>query len=1095
MNKLFKFFLTSAAIAAALVGVVSCQKDYAPDIDSLNQKVAELTQKLSDLQTSISNGEIVTGVTSTANGITVTTNKGSYNITNGKDGKDGTNGKDGSNGKDGTNGKDGSVVTVGENGNWFIDGKDTGLAAAGKNGTNGTDGKNGEYYVPNATTGVFDKYTWNAEKGAYEATPTEIKYTAPGAITAVWNPETNELVFKGIEGKDPYTITLLAEVKSLVFMPRTYLVGVEAMVFDNFTFVPQVLKKGTKDSKREVQVADSTKKIDPKTGKETNEWIDVDPVAVQPAVIAEYHVNPSNADLSFLKEGTSDNLSFVVIEDAEYLLPYTRLAASEDFAVTPIFKSYDAEKGILTVEVQVTGTPAGFATDEEWEEYYYGDGDEPLNLLSVIALNIEKADGEYVTSDYATLMKNDLDDLVIAFKNSFAKDNLEELGKAKDAHLRRADEAGEHGIAEVDDEAYIDEFEAWTEGEMTLDEARETCDISVKYDGSIDLKKIVAAHTVASNAAYELRAANDVEGDKELTQSELDRLGLTWEFAVVKNYRIGTEIDPSLTDQADFVTLEDGVFTPKVFTTSGIAAVGRTPIIRVALKHGDDVVQYAYIKVFISDKEEAPFDAVYDFEDSFGFVCGTADSLLTTVQYMNEKIYNEIKLSAKDFHTLYNAFDDDFDAKIKDDKGKVIPNVGTVEDIVNSETQGTHILKWKITADEAWEYAGKEIFHFVAYYNEKSPEVKAVIKLTAKVDGIQKEYNVLTADYIKNFWNDELTATRYNVSVPTFANDSIPENCVFVNNINYSFETWRKDDVDKAGKQLGVEGLIKLSPVITKVDYFFCQTKGHDIKAPKIDGKDVEFKILKDTVLTAKLKGAAAYDTIAVINNSGEDILNFITLNKESDLAKALLNTKQLYVNIGAKGYVCGDEKKVVKIKFNGEDHFRADYVRPINIADTAADKYIDGVNYGEKGSYLRVEDLIAPSDWRQELDSKKWLAGEYGHNRQFANYPFFWGFYGPFEVEVDLENVKCDLNDRVAAIPKELELKLVSYEDMKDVVTADVYKKLAKTEFGYITYKNNGTGVAKPFNLFMNVKVFYGWGVIDVKDIKVPVSITIEQN
>ena len=1088
MNKFFKFFLTSAAIATALVGFVSCQKDYAPDIEDLNKKVTELTSKLSDLQTQISNGEIVTGVTSTSNGITVTTNKGSYNLTNGKDGKDGSNG---TNGKDGKDGKDGSVVKVGENGHWFIDNTDTGLAAAG---TNGKDGKNGEYYVPNAKTGVFDKYTWNAEKGEYEATPTEIKYTAPGAITAVWDEENNQLVFKGIEGKDPYTIALLAEVKSLVFMPEKYLVGVEAMVFDNFTFVPQVLKKGTKDSKREVQVADSTKKIDPKTGKETDEWIDVDPVAVQPAVIATYHVNPSNADLSFLKEGTSDNLSFIVNPNAEYLLPYeTRLAASEDFAVTPIFKSFDAETGILTVEVQVTGTPAGFATEEEWEEYYYGDGDEPQNLLSIIALNIEKANGEYVTSDYATLMKNDLDDLVIAFKNSFAKDNLEEVGKAKDAHLRRADEAGEHGISEIDDEAYIDEFEAWTEGEMTLDEARETCDISVKYDGSIDLKKIVAAHTVAAKLSSIIREANDVEGDKELTQAELDRLGLTWEFAVVKNYRIGTEIDPSLTDQADFVTLEDGVFTPKVFTTSGIAAVGRTPIIRVALKHGDDVVQYAYIKVFISDKEEAPFDAVYDFEDSFGFVCGKADSLLTTVQYMNEKIYNEIKLSAKDFHTLYNKFNDDFDAKIKDDKGKVIPNVGTVEDIVNSETQGTHILKWKITADEAWEYAGKEIFHFVAYYNEKSPEVKAVIKLVAKVDGIQKEYNVLTADYIKNFWNDELTATRYNVSVPTFANDSIPEHCVFINAINYSFETWRKDDVE-VKKQGATEGLIRLSPVITKVDYFFCQTKDHDIKAPKIDGKDVTFTIKDDTTLYAKVKGGKD-ELIATINNSGEDILNFIELNKQSDLAKALLNTKQLYVNIGATGYVCGDENKAVKIKFNGQDHFRADYVRPINIADTAADKYIDGVNYGEKGSYLRIEDLIAPSDWRQELDSKKWVSGEYGHNRQFANYPFFWGFYGPFKVEVDLENVKCDLNDRVAAVPKELELKLVSYADMKDVVTADVYKKLAKTEFGYITYKNNGQGVAKPFNLFMNVKVFYGWGVIDVKDIKVPVSTTIEQD
>ena len=86
MNKLFKFFLTSAAISAALVGAVSCQKDFAPDIESLNKKVAELTQKLTDLQTKIDAGEVVTNVTTTAGGITVTTNKGTYNIVNGKDG-------------------------------------------------------------------------------------------------------------------------------------------------------------------------------------------------------------------------------------------------------------------------------------------------------------------------------------------------------------------------------------------------------------------------------------------------------------------------------------------------------------------------------------------------------------------------------------------------------------------------------------------------------------------------------------------------------------------------------------------------------------------------------------------------------------------------------------------------------------------------------------------------------------------------------------------------------------------------------------------------------------------------------------------------
>ena len=1020
MNKLFKFFLTSAAISAALVGAVSCQKDFAPDIESLNKKVAELTQKLTDLQTKIDAGEVVTNVTTTAGGITVTTNKGTYNIVNGKDGTNGTNG---TNGKDG---KDGSVVTI-ENGNWFIDGKDTGLAAAGK------DGKNGEYYVPNPETGCFDKYTWDAEKGEYVKEATTISFVAPGTITAVWDKENNQLVFKGIEGKDPYTISLLAEVKSLVFMPNTYIDGVEALVFDNFHYWPKVIKKDTKDTKKE-QAMIQQKKVKDKDGNDI--MVDVDSVDVQPAILAQYHVNPTNADLSFLKEGTSDFLSFIVVPNAKKV--ETKAEASEDFAVTPIFKSF--ENGVLTVEVNVEGYPA---TDE---------------LLSVMALNIEKADGEFVTSDYAMLQKNELDDLVIAFKNSYAKENLDTL----DAHLRRALEP--QGISVKDELAYVSKYEAWTVGEMTMDEARKTCDVSVKFDSSLDLKAIVAAHTV--------KGANDTN-DSELVAADLERLGLTWDFEVVKNYKIGTEIDPSLTDQAEFVTLEDGVFTPKVFSTSGIASVGRTPIIRVALKHGDDVVAYAYIKVFISNRDKEEFDAEYVFDDSFGFVCLTEDSLLTTVKYMNEKIYNEIGMPAKEFHGLYDAFMDSLDVKVTKD-GKEVPaeNVGTVEDIVNSESQGTHILKWKISAEDAWKYAGKEIYHFVAYYKEGKEDLRAV------------------------FWNADKTATRYNVAVPSFDKDSIPEHCVFVNEINYSFETWRSDD-EEVKKKGATVGLIKLAPYITKVDYFFCATDGHDIKAPKINDKKVEFKIVeKDTVLLAKLEKAAAYDTIAVINNHPEKLLNTITLNKRSDLAKALLNTKQLYVNIGAKGYACSDATKVVTITFNGQDHFRADYVRPINISNIAADKYIDGVSYGEKGSYIRIEDLISPADWRTELDQTKWIEGaEYGKNRQFKNYPNFWKYYGPFEVEVDLENVKCDLNGRVAAIPAYLQLARVSYEDMAKVITdAEAYKKLAKTDFGYITYKNNGQVITTAFNLFMNVTVKYGWGFITVEGVKVPVSTTIEE-
>ena len=438
---------------------------------------------------------------------------------------------------------------------------------------------------------------------------------------------------------------------------------------------------------------------------------------------------------------------------------------------------------------------------------------------------------------------------------------------------------------------------------------------------------------------------------------------------------------------------------------------------------------------------------------------------------MNVYIYNALKMSKDLFHATYDTFVPNYEVPNATEE-TAIKNVGTVEEVENTQVEGTHILKWTITADEAWEYAGKKVQHLVAYQSSNNPKIIAVILLEAEVDGIQKSYNVEKAQYISNYWNAEKTATRYNVAVPTFVGDEDPENCVFVNDINASFVTW------PAGSEEGVPGVLKLNPAVTEIQYFFCAATGHDIKAPKIDGKDVTFTISEDGLtLSAKVAGGEE-EVIATIDNEGEELPNTITLNKESDLAKKLLNTKQLYVNLGAKGIVCGDETKEVAITFDGKDHFRADYVRPIDIADTAADKYIDAVDYGEEGSYIRIEDLIAPYDWR---------------GRYFSEYENYWGFYGPFEITVDLENVKCDLNNEIQPIPKTVILETKTFDEMKELVGEEKAKDLKETDYGYVTYKNNGTGVSD-FNIFLNVTVKYGWGEIMKEGIKVPVAATIEQ-
>lgn len=57
-------------------------------------------------------------------------------------------------------------------------------------------------------------------------------------------------------------------------------------------------------------------------------------------------------------------------------------------------------------------------------------------------------------------------------------------------------------------------------------------------------------------------------GDK-IKVADLEKLGPSFAFDVVKNYKVGNPV----TDRADFVTLADGVLTPKVYETEGRAAI------------------------------------------------------------------------------------------------------------------------------------------------------------------------------------------------------------------------------------------------------------------------------------------------------------------------------------------------------------------------------------------------------------------------------------------------------------------------------------------------------------------------------------------
>ena len=120
---------------------------------------------------------------------------------------------------------------------------------------------------------------------------------------------------------------------------------------------------------------------------------------------------------------------------------------------------------------------------------------------------------------------------------------------------------------------------------------------------------------------------------------------------------------------------------------------------------------------------------------------------------------------------------------------------------------------------------------------------------------------------------------------------------------------------------------------------------------------------------------------------------------------------------------------------------------------------------------------MISPSDWR--IDAKT------GKNRLFKDHKTYWDFYGPFTVEALIDEAKCDLNGELQDVPATIVLAQSNVREMGG----------ANSKYGFITYRNNGAGVQNAFNLYIPVKVKYGWGEIVTDPIKVNVATTIQAN
>lgn len=637
MNKKFKNLFLAGAIVLGLAGVAVSCTDYDGDINDLTERVKKLESTVSDLQTAINNGAVITDVTPITNGVKVT-------LSNGKS-FDVTNGKDGNGGKDGAPGKDGSVVTIGANGNWFIDGKDTGFASKGdkgdkgdpgkdgKDGAPGKDGKDGNdgapgtpgkdgvdgkdalqiWYQPctdksDANYGKWVKYTYDPASKETTSEVTNIDVFPEGTITAVYDEESGKITFHNVEGaKDGVVeISLLTTVKSLALIPEALMEGLGYIEFPYGIIIPD----------------------------EEN-----DTVVFYSSGVANvtYRLNPENADVN-ANEWAFINRKVKTIQ--------MRSASDKKDLVSIVSEN---QKPV------VKGGEATFSIKlNDFNHFpiqtWFGPGadNDPEDLKNDIIALQTYANGETITSDYAYVGIGGLYAHYGLIHKDFTKNDVSPIDKTIRPY--RSEPIAINNPA--DDELYAPELPT----------------PELLYTETLDLKDYVTLLADGYNVKDALAEEIGVDVDYKFE--------LVNEKGEVNKPFLGED---KRTDQNQFVVIEGSKIrvNDKFLNESTRPAVNRTPQVKVTATttKGDKKYTLAtcYIMIRIVEKKVAPeVPAVYykTFTDHFVKFCGdevikftapktacpdyTADKLEVTWEEVNKSVLGGLGLS-------YEAFLEDYD--------------------------------------------------------------------------------------------------------------------------------------------------------------------------------------------------------------------------------------------------------------------------------------------------------------------------------------------------------------------------------------------------------------------------------------------------
>ena len=519
---------------------------------------------------------------------------------------------------------------------------------------------------------------------------------------------------------------------SIAFVPQYYYDGVPAILFETIVY-------NALDDKNEDEV------IEYDYWRSWNDsWYanDYDHFASALAT-AKYRLNPRNvgadcADFSF------------VGDKADYV--FTRSEAPKAPVSVVGVPSYDEKTGYVIFQV-AKNEKINVNPKDEWND------DKDLDIVALKAVlkkgltENEEKEGirPEVYSEYAHVNE------VAAPASALAISDKERLDAYTGAVALDETEIPVEEFEFINGHEYAKTFTAAKEGGYVY---------AMPYDKDFDLGSLVATCFTIVNEEDGVESVSDHE------VLDLEKFGFTYRFSVAQTRYEITDGESVVDQQKEIVCLdpEKGIFgTVKDAEGEYVTArVGRMPIVRVDLMHGDNIVTRAFIKLVITGEREADM-TVYDKVQNVVLSCpetnidrAISDSLLTD-------LYAALNITKEEFWAVYGEKHDSTTVQKNGEDNKVIP---APEVILTDKA-----IKWGMTHKDAGKIGnGAKIVTTITLTD------KRVLSALPKHITFQFEVNFtlpepeVTAEIKDIYWKGG--ALQANVNVPVNKTD-VAEHCYF----------------------------------------------------------------------------------------------------------------------------------------------------------------------------------------------------------------------------------------------------------------------------------------------------------------------------